>query len=305
MLNLKLTIPEDFYQEEVRNEYLVTTKQKKIWAVELDLMQELLRVCKKHDIKVFAFAGTLLGAVRHKGFIPWDDDMDVCLDRENYEKLLQVADEFQEPYFLQTAMNDREYFFGYARLRNSDTTGLIVGNESPSYNNGIYIDVFVLDGYTYDDKKLKKQLIKRKKLQRIAAQYYWEPYHNKGKKKIAHYFAKKIVRMLLSYEKIKKDYDDNLSIYTAETDRIGLMTHTMDFIRKYWCKKEDLLKTQILPYEMIEIPVPANYKAMLMHMYGDYMKFPPAEKRGEWHEGILKFDPDVSYREYVKNHYKF
>ena len=136
-------------------------KTKKIWAVELDLMNELLRVCNKYDIKIFAFGGTLLGAVRHHGFIPWDDDMDFCMDRANYNELLKHCDEFKHPYFLQFAQSDEKYFFGYARLRNSNTTGIIEWNRSPDYNNGIYIDIFVLDGYLEDEKKVKKQIKKR------------------------------------------------------------------------------------------------------------------------------------------------
>ena len=304
MSKLKLAIPEEFYQEEVRDEYLVTAKLKKIWAVELDLFHELLRVCKKYDIKVFAFAGTLLGAVRHKGFIPWDDDVDVCLDRENYEKLLRVSHEFQEPYFLQTALTDREFFLGYARLRNSETTGLIIGNESLNYNNGIYIDVFVLDGYIEDENKLRKQLKKRKWLQRLASHYYWESYHSNGKKKLAHWLLKKMVRGRCSYEKSVSNYKNNLSRYTRETNRLALMTHRYDFIRKYWCYKDDLKKVKWVPFEMIEIPIPANYDTILKNMYGDYMAFPPVEKRGIWHRGILEFEPDVPYREYMKKYFK-
>ncbi|ORU01420.1 phosphorylcholine transferase [Anaerovibrio sp. JC8] len=300
MPKLKLMIPKEFYKEEIRDEYLVSTKLKKVWAVELDLLHELLQVCKRHNIKFFAFAGTLLGAIRHKGFIPWDDDMDICMDRENYKKLLHVADEFQEPYFLQTALSDREFFFGYARLRNSESTGLIIGNESPEYNNGIYIDIFVLDGYIEDEKKLHRQLKKRKWLQRFASHYYWEPYHSKGRKIIAHWLLKKMARVLWSYEELIEKFDRNLSKYTHDTDRLALMTHTYDFICKYWCNKADLLAIKWVPFEMLEIPIPANYDSMLKNMYGDYMVFPPVEKRGIWHGGILEFAPDIPYREYMK-----
>ena len=124
-----------FYQEEVRCDYLVNEKMKKIWAIQLDLLNKLLEVCQKHDIKVFAFAGTLLGAVRHKGFIPWDDDVDVCMERKEYERFLEVCnDEFPHPYFLQTALTDKRHFCGYARLRNSNTTGIISPHRSTKYN---------------------------------------------------------------------------------------------------------------------------------------------------------------------------
>ena len=165
-INEKTTLkfPDEFFKEEVRCGYRVSVQTKKIWAIELDLLNELLKVCKKHNIKVCAFAGTILGAVRHQGFIPWDDDIDVALTRENYEKLLQVApSEFKNQYFFQTIQTDPNYFFGYARLRNSLTTGIIVGNDRLDYNNGIYVDIFVLDGKVDDDALLKKQLKDRDK----------------------------------------------------------------------------------------------------------------------------------------------
>ena len=87
MLNIKLELPEGFLEEEERDGYLVSAEMKKIWAVELDLLNEFMRVCKEHDIRWFADGGTILGAIRHNGMIPWDDDIDVCMYREDYEKL--------------------------------------------------------------------------------------------------------------------------------------------------------------------------------------------------------------------------
>ena len=84
MQKLKIDLPDGFLDEEIREGYLVTSDMKKVWAVELDLFAEFDRVCRKYDITYYADAGTMLGAVRHKGFIPWDDDIDVKLSRENY-----------------------------------------------------------------------------------------------------------------------------------------------------------------------------------------------------------------------------
>ena len=86
-MNIKLSLPEGFLEEEVRCDYTVSKEMKKVWAVELDLLAEFQRVCKLHDIKYSVCGGTLLGAIRHKGFIPWDDDIDVMMMREEYEKL--------------------------------------------------------------------------------------------------------------------------------------------------------------------------------------------------------------------------
>lgn len=82
---------DDFLKEENRDGYIVSPLMKKVWSVELDLLSELDRVCKKYDIKYYAAFGTLLGAVRNKGFIPWDDDIDVCMLRDDYARLKEVA----------------------------------------------------------------------------------------------------------------------------------------------------------------------------------------------------------------------
>ena len=103
-LPIRTRLPENFLNEEVRCGYTIDAKHKRIWAVELDLLSEFQRICKAYQIKYFAFAGTMLGAVRHKGYIPWDDDLDVALTRTEFNIFCKVAqDELRFPYFLQTA----------------------------------------------------------------------------------------------------------------------------------------------------------------------------------------------------------
>lgn len=300
-----LQFPDEFFKEEVRCEYVVTEKLKKIWAVEIDLLNELLSVCKKHDIKVIVYAGTLLGAIRHKGMIPWDDDIDVALTRPEYEKLCKIApNEFKHPYFFQNAKTDKRFFCGYSRLRNSLTTGLIKEMETTEYNNGIYIDVFVLDGYIEDDYKLGKQMHDIKVSERIVNAYTYQ-YYTKNPLKIA---IKAVVFSLLRltyckkvpYDKHVERYNSILSRYTAETDRLTLMTHNMNFIPKYWLRKRDFDDIIYVDFENIKVPVPRNYDSVLRHTYGNYKDFPPVEKRGKWHEGIIKFDPDIPYVDFIK-----
>lgn len=301
-----LQFHEDFFKEEVRCDYLVTEKLKKIWAIEIDLLNELLRVCKKYDIKVTLFAGSLLGAVRHKGFIPWDDDLDVCLTRPEYEKLLKVADkEFKYPYFFQTALSDREFFIRHARLRNSLTTGLITGNESVNYNNGIYMDVYVLDGYIEDEKKLNEQYLRLrfwgKVLESYNMHFYNDKFIKKAKRGLAITLLHYTVCKLISFEKAIKLFNGVLQKYNNKTERIAIMTSNMCFIQKYWCNLNELKDISWVPYENILAPIPSAYNDMLTHMYGNYMEFPPAEQRGEWHENMIKFNPDIPYKEYIDN----
>ncbi len=146
-LPIHLTISKENLKSEIKCGFNVSEQLKRIQFVQLDLLNELLRVCRKHDIKLSIFAGTMLGAIRHKGFIPWDDDIDVCMNIENFKRLCDIAStEFKDPYYFQTALTDRRFFCAFARLRNSETTGLLTFNYSTEYNNGIFIDIFVMDG---------------------------------------------------------------------------------------------------------------------------------------------------------------
>ena len=89
-----------------------------VWAVQMDLLKELIRVCEKYNITYYGDSGTLLGAIRHKGYIPWDDDIDVVMTRSEYNRLLEVAEkEFTHPYFFQTRETDYGYERPFARLQ--------------------------------------------------------------------------------------------------------------------------------------------------------------------------------------------
>ena len=125
MVPLKITLPEHFLDEEERCGYVVSHEMKKVWAVMLDLLAEFDRVCKKNNLNYQASWGTLLGAVRHKGYIPWDDDMDVQMFREDYDKLCTIGpSEFRHPYFFQSKITDPGAGSFFCILRNSETTAL-------------------------------------------------------------------------------------------------------------------------------------------------------------------------------------
>lgn len=167
MVDVSADIPKSFLSPEAR-EIVVPERRKRLWAVLLDLYLQFDKVCKKHGIRYFCDGGTLLGAVRHRGFVPWDDDFDVIMSREEYEKLNKIApQEFKMPYFWQTNETDPESTRGHAQLRNSATTGILKaemfnGRPLHSFNQGVFIDVFPFDNLP-DDPCERREFIARLK----------------------------------------------------------------------------------------------------------------------------------------------
>lgn len=294
-LPISITLPEHFLEKESRSGYEVSEKLKKIWAVEIDLLCKLLSVCKKHGIKIQVFGGTLLGTVRHKGFIPWDDDLDVCMTRGEFEKLQNFADEFMHPYFLQTAFSDRRYFLPFARLRNSETTGAT--SNSSEYNNGIYVDIYILEGYV-DSRPLwlLQTMLMRLTVKPVTLYYQDKPRNSSVSERMMR-LTRPFVR-LFCYEMWCRIYYRVLQMYTKSATRIGLRHEMSEQAKRYWLTKSQFEDTIWMPFEWLTVPVARDCNEILIHIYGEYMKFPPVSERGVWHEGKIHFEPEVPYREY-------
>lgn len=283
-----------------RCNFSVTDERRQIWSVELDLYKEFARVCALHDIKYQIAYGTLLGAVRHAGFIPWDDDFDVWMDRDNYEKFIKIGPaEFKEPYFLQTPLSDRSFFSGLCRLRNSMTTAIIKGFESKSYNNGIYIDIYVLDGLT--DRRVA-WMIQRFSL--LAVIKFLTLYHQSRPRsralKDVVFFALKPICRLFSYEQWVSIYDCIISWQTYKVDRLSCLICSSWRGKDYWVTKEEIQQTVYLQFEGLVVPAPAAYADILTRIYGCYMDCPAVDDRGTWHKGLVYFDPAVPFSVYFQ-----
>ncbi len=141
----------DFFRDEIRNGFYVPTSIKQAWATELDVLKEIDKICKRYNIKYFADAGTLLGAVRHGGFIPWDDDIDIVMFREDFESFLEKAkDELPEEYTIHDYKQKENYHNFSVKIVN----GQRINFESDSLKNHYNfpwlscVDVFPLD-YLY------------------------------------------------------------------------------------------------------------------------------------------------------------
>lgn len=291
-------------EKEIRSDFVVTRERKGIWIVQLNMLKILLSVCEKYNIKIFAVAGTMLGAIRHGGYIPWDDDIDMAMKREDFNKLLEIADkEFKLPYFLQTAVNDNDYYSPLARLRDSRTTAIIRNGSHDDWgkkcNNGIYIDIFPLDGLT--DNKLYRniQFFEIRLLNMMMRErVYVEKSTNLSKLK--HRILKTIISNN-SLVRIYKIYNRICSRYSYSTERVALLQGSV-FNKAYYWYYDDIKDTILVRFEDIMIPIPKGYERCLKIQYGDYMTLPPVEKRGTHHLENVIFDPFTDYKTYQKKH---
>lgn len=264
--------------------------------IERDLLRVFVEICEKHQLRYFLCGGTLLGCVRSNGFIPWDDDVDVDMPREDYERFLVVAkSELTDPFFLQTFRTDPGYFSGHAQLRNSLTAALLEGEEEETYNRGIFLDIFPLDDIPSDSKMLKKferQLyILRTAILLGMPAAKKKKYRLKGRmlRIVCRLFVKAagVWRLAEKYDALCKKY------YDTGTDRfasIGVFTGRREV---YW--KKDLL-AEVIPWEFegLKVVIPANYDEILCSMYGDYT----VPLKENINHKVKVLDTSRSYREY-------
>lgn len=143
---------EEISKEIVRDGYIVPKNLYDLWQVELEILDKVDYICKKHEIKYFLMYGTLIGAIRHKGFIPWDDDIDIMMTRENYDKFLNIAQaELGSEYFLQNTYTDKGLYRVHSQIRKIGTTMLLRGDYKRKYNRGVFFDIFVCDKVPLDN----------------------------------------------------------------------------------------------------------------------------------------------------------
>lgn len=284
----------DFLKEEIICDFLVDKSRKKIWMILLDILLEFDRVCKKHNLKYFLCGGSLLGAVRHKGFIPWDDDLDVAMLREDYERLLLVGpSEFHTPYFFQSADTDPGYGFSFVKIRNSNTTGISTAFRYEKFNQGLFLDVFPLDNYLPDNEAETFQAIHAMNMDNSTFMRMSNPNPSQADQdRIANHSGlhpqevnRRIQKLARQYEHITTEYVAmyvwTMWSYQRETFKRAFFDHIIDW-----------------DFQGFRFPISAQYDAVLQIEYGDYMQLPPVEKRGNWHDGF--FDPDIPYHEYAK-----
>ena len=256
----------------------------KIKEVELDILKELKRICEKNDIDYFLDSGTALGAVRHKGFIPWDDDIDVGMKRADYDRFLEACKNDLKPeYFLQTRESDKNAPLNFAKLRKNKTTFLEWNKRNLDMHHGIYIDIFPYDKLPHEEDKKAEFLKKCTKLNtgfllrtipdRSDHPRKSLPWLLKAFAKRMIYYALRIMPVSSYYEKMQEEFTRYNYLPDEESEFFT------PCFPKYVYKYETLYPTKKLLFEDDYFNAPNDVDTYLKTLYSDYMTLPPENER--------------------------
>ena len=253
--------------------------------IQLEILSEINDFCKRHGITYYIFAGTLIGAVRHNGYIPWDDDLDICMKREDYNRFFQLFNSSKSNRYSAICFETcPEYYLASGKV--IDTNTIMKENTSLSFEIGVYIDVFPMD-YVPSDEVLYQKMnaeigryrnmlilknLTKRKDQAITKKLVLSV----GKLALSFISRKSILKHITSSaQKYLNQHDDSfnvadISVYTYGSRELFPIS--------------DFSSTVELDSEGLKLPAPVGYDHVLSSMYGDYMRFPPKEKQISHHD---------------------
>ena len=260
---------------------------RKVQLIQLELLKYVKEICENNGIEYFLIDGTLLGAVRHKGFIPWDDDLDIAMVREDYEVFINlVSNQINDLYFLQTWNTDPNYGFPYAKLIKKNTVYQEAVSCETGIKNGVFIDIFPIDScgcakemntlkYVYLNKVLLMKCNYKPWLATNAKNSKWKYYPFILASKIfsREYIISKLESITKKYNSIYKNSNYCFENFGGDFSNLIFDKYIVDNLDK-------------LQFEGDEFYVPQYYDDYLKIMYDNYMILPPIDQRGNQHKII-------------------
>ncbi|MCR5249165.1 MAG: LicD family protein [Lachnospiraceae bacterium] len=274
-----MVFPEEYFNDEVREGFYVSSLMKTFWAAQLEALEEVDRLCKRHGIRWFADNGTLLGAVRHGGYVPWDDDLDICMLRDDYERFYELAEkELPEGYQAIRFGREGEFWEMLIRLTNARSLPVTDPEKYRKYHYcpfAVGVDIFPLDYVSPDPKKEAERKILVKNILNVAGFVGHE-----GK------FGKEVAELLdrieeISGKKLDRKKDLKFQLYKLAdhyASQFGPEGCKEVVLMPYWVDHDDhnyrlewFQHSVKLPFELGEIAAPAAYDKVLRTEYGSYL----------------------------------
>ena len=251
---------------------------------ELEILKVIISIIEKHNLRYYSIGGTTLGAVRHKGFIPWDDDIDIALPRKDYEQLRSILPK-ELPVGLQFLDYDnvKSNLFMFSKVHDVNTSYIAKYTENcPEFYTGVFVDIMPLDGMPRDFAKRKKIIRHLRKL------LFWNirvrpiPTKTDTVLKRIKYIYRRFLRLFFRYN----FFSDALQKYAEKYDFDASECVCYDYYAelknaesRIVFEREDFDQIIKLPFETIDINVPKGYDRYLKTYFGDYMKLPPIEQQ--------------------------
>lgn len=268
---------------------------RRLQLMELRILKEFVRVCQIHGFRFYIMNGTCLGAIRHKGFIPWDDDIDVGMYAEDFDRFIRCSADFGPDFFLQTVETDPEFKTMIARIRLNGTTVIEKDFINADIHSGVFIDVYPLFGYPSEPVKAQlrswESLLYRMLLLEEAPRNHGKAARIVGTaacRAIPRAMQKRIVRSI--HRKLRSEPSDTR--YVAFL--YGMDVHLLRTIKyeRAWFGEPAMVE-----FEDMLLPAPTDWDSYLKLRYSDYMKLPPKEKQNSYHS--FEFvDLDHPYTDY-------
>lgn len=259
-------------------EYLNKEELNRLQKCELEALIEFDRICKKHHIPYTLYGGTLLGAVRHNGFIPWDDDIDVAVLRSDYDKLEEIfTQEMSARFFFQNHNTDKDWYRLYAKIRVNDTLYIECAHASRSIHQGIYIDIFPLDNIPDDQSERRRQERDFKIVNTLLSAKYIDVSSRTGLKKL----CASVIRILCLPLSLNYLYSKATSVSCRYKDIE--CKEVKNFFGAYGDReimpKEYMTQMHTILFEGCALSVITDYDNVLKRIYRNYMQLPPINKR--------------------------
>lgn len=254
----------------------------------LELMKRIHRICEENDVRYTMAFGTLLGAVRHQGFIPWDDDVDICMPREDYDRFAKAFTSSDGRYYILDSKNSVYYYNNMPRACDGSMILKLSGKEN-IYNLGAFVDIFLLD--CWPEAEAEREQFHRDMvvaLKRVRNALPWKVYrtctfrHNA--KTLLHIKERVRDHLIVGLEKRKEERDALMVKYNSQETGWRNFCSSNGKNRVNWIMREEELDRRVLMrFEDSEFYAPAACDRLLTERYGDYMKLPPVNMQVSQH----------------------